>query len=99
TRSKRLLRYPLAVVRHVRDDSRLVEKPLVAAPLATGDDIAAAILRVGDKTIHGVEPARIRHRPHADAFLKAVAELESVRVISKAREKFLVHAFLHVEAR
>jgi ParB family chromosome partitioning protein len=64
---------------------------------AAGRDLAAAVLGVGDERLHRVDAARVRQRPHRNALLEAVAELEAFGVFGEARQEAVIDRLLHVE--
>src|SRR5436309_6357300 len=49
--------------------------------------------------LHRLEPARIGERPHGDALLETVADLDRVRELGEALEETVVDRLLHVEPR
>src|SRR5262249_58876822 len=78
---------------------RVEEEALIAAALAAGDDLGAMRAGIGDETLHRVEPPRIGERPHLGVGLEAVAELDRLGVIGKARQEALEYRLLHEEPR
>ena len=57
------------------------------------------MLGIGDEALHGIDAARVRHRPHCDALLQTVAKLEAAGIFGETGEEFFVHRLLHIEAR
>src|SRR5262245_54016301 len=98
-RAERLLVHDARALRHVGEYGRLEEIALVADTPPAGFTLGTFGDGVADEGLHGVEAARMRNRPHAGAFLEAVADFYRLCGTQELAHELVVRRLLHHEPR